>query len=1486
LAISEQQMDSSPTKNVIFGNFSSPAAMGQVPVAGHVAATLVAASSFDLQSAPPFHYHEKVAARTNAKFTNNHSRNHKARLACSPNKTSMRNLVTFLYFLLGLTSTPANAVLTDGCNDIRDVGIAKVDITPEHPVRLSGYGSRREETSEVEQRIWAKAIAIGNDQEGPAILITVDNCGVPDSMRTELVSRLTKKASVQAERFAICFSHTHCAPCLTGALVNIFSTDIPLDHQVNIDRYTQTLTDNLERVSLAALADRKPSRLSWAVGNVSFARNRRAWGGPVDHSLPVMFVFDLEDRLRAVFANYACHATTLSFNKIHGDWPGTAMEAIEREHPGVTALIGIGCGADQNPHPRSTVELAIAHGAAVAAEVSRLIQFKKTPICGTLEARATDISLPYDPLPSRDALEKDATSPTPQVAYVAKKNLARIKSGEKLPNELPYRVQVWNFGDDLAMIFLPGEVTVDYQLRLKVEFDTTRLWVNAYSNDAPCYIPSARVLTEGGYEGMTAMVFYDRPSKFASGIEDRILNAVRQSTPKQFLATYRADVPPKSPSDALTSIKTKKGLVVELACAEPFVADPVAIDWDTRGRMWVVEQPDYPNGIDGNWKPGGRVKILTDTDGDTRYDKSILFMQDLPFPTGITCWGHGAFVCAAPDILYAEDTDGDGMADKIEKMFTGFYTDNYNARINSLALGLDNWIHGANGNLGGKIRSEKTGEVLDIAGRDIRFNPETGVLQLVSGVTQQGRARDDFDNWFGCSNSRWIFHFPLQDRYLRRNPHVIAPPPTVYIPAGKNVSALNPISQSLERFNNPHSLGHVTAANGLGIYRDTLLGSEYAGNAFVGEVAHNLVRRYRLDPKGATYEAYRPDDEAETEFLASKDNWTRPVQVRTGPDGALYMVDMYRAVIEHTRWIPADRLAKIDPRAGDTMGRIYRIVPSGAKLRAVRDLTKLSPHELVAAMDSPNGTVRDLVHQILLRQSDDPTRNSVAKLAASSKLPAVRVQALSILDGIDGLSNSVLLHALGDIAPEVRRHAIRLCEARLQSDSDLAKACCKLVDDPDFGVRYQLALSLGEWNDASAASVLGEMATKESHDLWFRAAIVSSSVNHPIDVLDSVLKTNSGEEGKSTLIGQLIATAAAIAKDGNDFDRLLALITQEKEPQTRAPNTTIPAMWKIAGMGVLQDAIDKRKISLSTLAGSARAQYLFDSARKIATAEKARDADREASIRLLGRGLNDMAVDLPILIEFLQPVVSDRLQKAAMAMLARSSDSQVSRSLLSDWSQRTPSLRTPIINMLLSRTEWTLSLLDAIEAGKVQSADVAAASRQSLAEHKDSSIRARSQKLFPQRNAAERGKILEAYQVVAALRGDGVKGADVFRNKCATCHSYIGAGFAVGPDLKAFYNKSVSDFVTAILDPNAAVEPRYANYVVLTNDDRTLTGVITNETASHFELVQPNGVRESILRADNPEIRATGLSLMPEGLEQAITPQDMADLIAFLKSGG
>ena len=419
----------------------------------------------------------------------------------------------------------------------RPVGAARVDITPDYPVRLSGYGSRTNVNSGIAQRLYAKALAIGSDADGPAILVTVDNCGVPGSMRDEVLRRLGSKSQVREERFALASTHTHCAPMLLGVLPNLFSADIPAEHMPGIERYTKELTDQIEAVALAALASRKPSRLSWGIGSVGFAANRRGYRlKPVDHALPLLRVIGEDGKVSALFTSYACHCTTMDIDSIHGDWAGCAQEALEREFPGAVALTALGAGADQNPAPRRTMAWVLQHGQSLAAEAKRLASGPLTAIGGPLECRSQRIDLAYNPLPSRQEWQALAESQTAAIAYHAKKNLARLDRGERLPTHLPYLVQTWCFGDDLAMVFLAGEVVVDYSLRLKREFDPRRLWVNAYANDVPCYIPSRRILEEGGYEGAGAMVYYDRPTRFANDVEERILSAVHDLIPGSFRA--------------------------------------------------------------------------------------------------------------------------------------------------------------------------------------------------------------------------------------------------------------------------------------------------------------------------------------------------------------------------------------------------------------------------------------------------------------------------------------------------------------------------------------------------------------------------------------------------------------------------------------------------------------------------------------------------------------------------------------------------------------------------------------------------------------------------------------------------------------------------------------------------------------------------------------------------------------------------------------
>ena len=408
-----------------------------------------------------------------------------------------------------------------------EVGLAKVDITPEYPIRLSGFSSRQTESEGVRQRIYARAMAVRTAGES-AVLVTVDSIGIPLALRDEVAQRLQSKRKIANERLAICSTHSHTAPSLNGVLPTMFGARLPEEHEKRIERYTRELTDRIEQAALAALDDLQPSRVSFSVGKVGFAINRRARGGPVDHDLPVLSVLAPDGKIRGLWVGYACHCVVLSDFKVSGDWAGCASDELEKQYSDSVALVSIGCGADANPDSGVTGdkgEVAQQYGAQIAAEVERLLRTNMTEIQGALQCTLQPITLPLAPLPSRDEwVERSKIDGV--YGYYARYQLARLDQGEKLPTEISYPIQTWQFGQSLAVVFLPGEVVVDYSLRLKKDFDASRLWINAYANDAPAYIPSERILKEGGYEAGVAMHYYGLPAWFAPGLEARIIFAI------------------------------------------------------------------------------------------------------------------------------------------------------------------------------------------------------------------------------------------------------------------------------------------------------------------------------------------------------------------------------------------------------------------------------------------------------------------------------------------------------------------------------------------------------------------------------------------------------------------------------------------------------------------------------------------------------------------------------------------------------------------------------------------------------------------------------------------------------------------------------------------------------------------------------------------------------------------------------------------------
>lgn len=550
--------------------------------------------------------------------------------------------------------------------------------------------------------------------------------------------------------------------------------------------------------------------------------------------------------------------------------------------------------------------------------------------------------------------------------------------------------------------------------------------------------------------------------------------------------------PPKSPEEALASFRVRPGFRVELVAAEPVVVDPIAFDWAADGRLWVVEMRDYPTGLDGRGKPGGVVKVLEDADGDGRYEKATPFLDDIAFPSSVMPWQKGALVAAAPDLFYAEDTNGDGRADVRKVLFTGFAPGNQQHRFNGFEWGLDGWVYAANGDSGGRVKSLATGKTISISGRDFRFRPDTGEMETVSAQTQFGRRRDDWGNWFGNNNPTWLWHVTVPEHYLRRNPRLAVKRVLHVLANYENSTRVFPASAAMVRPNQPWSLNHVTSACSPCPYRDDLFGAEFAASVFISEPVHNAIHREVLERDGAGFTSHRAPGEEQSEFLASTDNWFRPITVKTGPDGALYIADMYRFVLEHPEWISPEMQARLDLRAGEDKGRIYRVGPEGQPRRRIPNLAKLNSSELVAAMNSPNGWQRDLVQRLLAERGDKSVGDLLAQLLPVTHAPQVRLQALATLGWLGALTPETLAGALADPHPAVRCEALRQSEALAGTSEAIFRAVTALAADGDAAVREQAAFSLGAWPPERSEPVLRPLVAREDADDLLRNAVMSS----------------------------------------------------------------------------------------------------------------------------------------------------------------------------------------------------------------------------------------------------------------------------------------------------------------------------------------------------------------------------------------------------------
>jgi putative membrane-bound dehydrogenase-like protein len=954
---------------------------------------------------------------------------------------------------------------------------------------------------------------------------------------------------------------------------------------------------------------------------------------------------------------------------------------------------------------------------------------------------------------------------------------------------------------------------------------------------------------------------------------------------------------PREPAESLRGMHLISGFRVELVAAEPMVRDPVDLAFDEDGRLYVAEMTTYSERRDA---ADARISLLEDVDGDGVFDKSTVFADELQWPTGLACFDGGVFVASTPDLFYFKDTDGDGRADAREVVFTGFSVGNPNQCPNSIRWNLDNRFElmpSGGGGLVEAVRWRQGGEgreskPVQVRGRDMSFAPRSGQMRLESGGSQFGMTFDEWGRKFESSNSAPIEMVMYEDRYLARNPYLPGPTSRTRIWVdGMSVFRKSPVepwrvirtemrirgvfSGPIEGGGTP--AGYFTGACGVTIYNGDAWPESFQGNAFVCEGASNLVHRMRLEPNGVEMTAHRT--ERKHEFWTSDETWFRPIQFTNAPDGALYVADMYREVYEHPDAVPPSVKKYIDLNAGNDRGRIYRVVPEGFRQPRPPRLSESSTEALVQLLAHRNGWKRRTASRLLYQRQDKACIEPLAALAAESPSPLGRMHALYALAGQNALTADIVLPRLHDPHPRVREHAVRVSEHVLDESPAVRARLYAMSGDDDPRVRYQLAFTLGDISSDQATAALADISRRDVSDKWVRLAVLSSCFQRPgllVSHLCSDPEWRRGNEARKFL--EQLAEQAGLQKQRDQVGEVLKSLDRLGDEERQL------AQGLVRG---LSNGLAKSKSPLLALVGDgsrSRAgqllQQILEDAQSFALDEDRPVAQRAQAARSLAMASFEKAE--PVLVELLDGRQPEAVQTAALQTLSRFTEPAVATRIVDAWRGFSPKVRGEASEAIFARRERLDVLLDALKEKRIATSQLDPARIQFLLAHPDSQLRAQAEQLLGGAQLARREEAVAAYRETLDMKGDAPRGRAVFKRECAGCHKLEGVGYELGLPLQNVKTRGAEGLLLQILDPNREVNPTYLNYTVLTMAGRLITGVITSETATSITLTRADGEQDTVLRHDIDELISSELSIMPEGLEEKITKQEMADVIQYL----
>lgn len=952
---------------------------------------------------------------------------------------------------------------------------------------------------------------------------------------------------------------------------------------------------------------------------------------------------------------------------------------------------------------------------------------------------------------------------------------------------------------------------------------------------------------------------------------------------------------------------------IELFAAEPDVVDPVSLCFAANGDCYVVEMRDYPLGVGRQRQPGGTIRLLRDTDGDGRADVAKLFAEGLSFPTSVMAWRDGVLVVAPPELLFLRDTDGDDRADDQQVMLSGLQRGVTDSNANSLRWGLDNQIHVANGGNGGRV-SLPGGDAAPIAlGRsdfalDPGFDELTRTARTGGGF---GLVFDDFGNSFTTYNINYLQQRIMPLQYLERSPEMYSFPATENISDHGESARIYPVVQAVTRVNHPEQAGHFSSAGGMGYLQQGYFSPRLVNSIFVCDVVCNIVHRDRLREQGPVFAGGRAEEEQDCEFIASHDPACRLIGLEHGPDGALYLLDMQRDVIEHPDYIPAPVRAKLDIRGGEDRGRIYRVLPEQGLPQLPPDSQRLdlaAAESLARALAAPTRWHRETAHRLLVERGGSEVAAAVRRWGWGSESAEARARSLWILDFCAALQDADLLAGLVDADPGVRENAVRLAEQR-RAEPVLLEALVAAVDDPHPRVRFRAALALDGCTTPPKFDALCGLLLRDFEYRWSRRAALLSIDADAGRLLrhlwDAPPFRDLPEPAlQSEILREVADVAAATAGDQAALAAWLQGLRPEQADQAWFHGLVagLHAGWQRRSEGRLSGSQVTEILTTwadGPLAGSeaqlfdwaalygvappSNLQAALSRARRDAADVTFEIAPRLDAIRLLARARDDQSYEL--LIGLLAAGEPTLVQAAAVAAVGQMGREDTGGRILQRWSEILPAVRGDVIDLLLGRREYHDAMITALETGEVlfRELNLDLEQRRRLLRWSSPEIGRRAAALFGDQEYSNRKAIVADWLAQLPPDGDPTVGQQVFVKHCATCHIAHGLGHRVGPDLQALSHRSVEDLLTHILDPNMAINPNYVSCVVETADGRLISGLLRDESGESVTIVQADDKRTTIKRDDIVQWKILETSLMPEGLEKELTPPQLRALIAFLQ---